>query len=109
MLLIHLLKNFQNVYNKKSSADSTDNTLYIVYISWYDVFEVFLGVNQLALWDSPSINQEEEELELWSKFPYVSCRVLKSPSALTSTDAGQSGTHIFFGETPYFFIDFLFS
>lgn len=65
MLLIHLLKNFQNIYNKKGSADSTDNTLDIVYISWWNVFEVFLGVDQLALWDSPSINQEEEELELW--------------------------------------------
>lgn len=51
MLLIRLLKNFQNFYEnkkKKSSADSTDNVLAIVCVSWYDVFDVFLGLNQLA-------------------------------------------------------------
>lgn len=48
MSLTHLLKNFQNFYNKNASADSTDNILDIVYISWYDVFEVFPGLDQLA-------------------------------------------------------------
>lgn len=44
MLLTHLLKNFQNFYNKKTSADSTDIILDIVYISWYAVFWRFPGI-----------------------------------------------------------------
>lgn len=104
MLLIHLPKNFQNFYNsnkKKASADSTDSTLDIVCTSWYNVFEVFLGLDQLAPPNSPPINQEVGELGLWSKFPCVIFRILKS-SALRSADVGQSGTCVFFGKTRYF-------